>query len=369
MPYVRRPVGGAPWEVKVPVVGPVGSGHRHLFFAPDVVDNRRFMKPTRIHNALKTLTRLRQPVFVWGPPGIGKSAVVAQVAAQQELALIDVRAVLLDPVDLRGLPHIDKSHRACWCPPGFLPRQGSGILFLDELNAAPPLVQAGCYQLVLDRRLGEYRLPDGWSIVAAGNRETDRAVTHRMPSALANRFVHLDFEVDAEDWFFWAQMENIAAEVIAFLRFRPSLLFAFDPQKDARAFPTPRSWAFVSRMVAAMPGPAIDLELVAGAVGEGAAAEFCGFLRTVRSLPDPEVLIATPETAPVPEDPATLYAVCELLSARTDMDNLPRVLAYARRLPPEFSVLLVRDAARENATILQTEAFGQWAEAHADVLL
>ncbi|BBO89757.1 AAA family ATPase [Desulfosarcina ovata] len=327
------------------------------------------MKPSRIIETLKTLITIRQPVFVWGAPGVGKSQVVAQVARQAGVELVDIRAVLLDPVDLRGLPRIDDSNRACWCPPDFLPINGKGVLFLDELNAAPPLVQAACYQLVLDRRLGEYRLPDGWSIVAAGNRETDRAVTHRMPSALANRFVHLNFEVDDAEWLAWAQAAGVAVEVSAFVRFRTNLLHAFDPQKDDKAFPTPRSWEFVSRIMNSRTTAIPDLELIAGAVGEGAAAEFCGFLRVFRDLPDPQVLIDSPETADVPDDPATLYAVCELLSQKTDLANLPRIMTYAKRLPPEFSVLLVRDAARINSAIVETPAFNDWAVAHADVLI
>lgn len=327
------------------------------------------MKPSRIAQTLNTLTDIRQPVFVWGAPGVGKSQVVAQVARGKGLDLVDVRAVLLDPVDLRGLPHIDENRRACWCPPIFLPAGGDGILFLDELNAAPPLVQAACYQLVLDRQLGEYRLPDGWSIVAAGNRETDRAVTHRMPSALANRFVHLNFDVDGPEWLTWAQGTGIAPAVTAFVRFRPQLLHAFDPQKDDKAFPTPRSWEFVSRIMNRQGHATPDLELIAGVVGEGAASEFCGFLRIFHDLPDPDVLIEDPETAAVPEDPATLYAVCELLAQKAELTNLPRIMTYARRLPPEFSVLLVRDAARVNSAIVQTADFNAWAVAHADVLI
>lgn len=327
------------------------------------------MKPSCIIKTLKTLIDIRQPVFVWGAPGVGKSQVVAQVAWKEGLDLVDVRAVLLDPVDLRGLPRIDENHRASWCPPEFLPAKGDGILFLDELNAAPPLVQAACYQLVLDRRLGEYRLPEGWCIVAAGNRETDRAVTHRMPSALANRFVHLAFDVDAQEWLTWAQASSIAPEVIAFVRFRPQLLNAFDPQKDDKAFPTPRSWEFVSRIMNRQKKTIPDLELIAGVIGEGAAAEFCGFLRIFHDLPDPETLLETPETAEVPDDPATLYAVCELLSQKTDLTNLPRIMTYAKRLPPEFSVMLVRDAARINSAIVQTPDFNAWAVAHADVLI
>jgi hypothetical protein len=327
------------------------------------------MKPSYIIETLKTLIDIRQPVFVWGAPGVGKSQVVAQVAREEGLDLVDVRAVLLDPVDLRGLPHIDENRRACWCPPEFLPAKGDGIFFLDELNAAPPLVQAACYQLVLDRRLGEYRLPDGWCIVAAGNRETDRAVTHRMPSALANRFVHLNFDVDAQEWLTWAQASGIVPEVIAFIRFRPQLLHAFDPQKDDKAFPTPRSWEFVSRIMNRQKQTIPDLELIAGVVGEGTAAEFCGFLRIFHNLPDPETLLEAPETAEVPDDPATLYAVCELLSQKTDLTNLPRIMTYAKRLPPEFSVMLVRDAARINSAIVQTPDFNAWAVAHADVLI
>ncbi|WP_291323135.1 MoxR family ATPase [Desulfonatronospira sp.] len=250
-----------------------------------------------------------------------------------------------------------------------MPDQGRGVLFLDELNAAPPLVQAACYQLILDRRLGEYVLPDGWSIIAAGNRETDRAVTHRMPSALANRFAHLDFEVDVDEWLDWAQEYRISPEVSAFVRFRPNLLHAFDPARDDRAFPTPRSWSFVSEAMKGINSQFPELEFIAGMVGQGAATEFCGFLKIFRSLPDPDELLEAPETADVPEDPATLYAVCELLSARTSLDNLSRVMAYARRLPPEFSVLLIRDAARTNRDIVFTPEFNRWATANADVLL
>src|SRR5271157_4947272 len=161
------------------------------------------MKPSEIASSLQLLTRTRKPAFLWGAPGVGKSQVVAQVAATLGVRLIDIRAVLLDPVDLRGLPTVEHG-KAAWATPAFLPEDGAGILFLDELNAAPPLVQAACYQLVLDRALGDYRLPDGWTVFAAGNREGDRAVTSRMSSALANRFIHLPFETDLDDWSRWA---------------------------------------------------------------------------------------------------------------------------------------------------------------------
>jgi hypothetical protein len=154
------------------------------------------MKASSICSVLGGLVEARQPVFAWGGPGIGKSAIVSQLADRLGIPLKDVRALLLDPVDLRGLPFLRSDGRSKWATPEFLPQTGSGILFLDELNAAPAMVQASCYQLVLDRRLGEYALPDGWAIIAAGNRDSDRAVTTRMPTPLRNRFVHLEFEVE-----------------------------------------------------------------------------------------------------------------------------------------------------------------------------
>jgi MoxR-like ATPase len=204
------------------------------------------VKPSEIFESLNGLIDARQTVFVWGGPGSGKSAVVKQLAKKRGLALRDIRVLLLDPVDLRGLPYLSDG-RSKWATPDFLPQDGEGILFLDELNAAPPMVQASCYQLVLDRKLGEYTLPEGWSIIAAGNRDSDRAVTNRMPTPLRNRFVHLDFEVDMQEWSQWAIQSAIRPEVIAFLRFRPNLLSVFD--RDSNVFPSPRSWEFVSNIL------------------------------------------------------------------------------------------------------------------------
>ncbi|BDQ35857.1 ATPase [Pseudodesulfovibrio nedwellii] len=325
------------------------------------------MNPKQIKSSLKTLISLKQPVFIWGAPGVGKSQVIAQVAEEMKRQLTDVRAVLLDPVDLRGLPSV-KNNVAHWSPPSFLPTEGEGVLFLDELNAAPPLVQAACYQLVLDRKVGEYSLPDGWTVVAAGNRETDRAVTHRMPSALANRFVHLDFSVDVDIWLEWAEGQGFSEEVLSFIRFRPNLLHNFDPKQNEKAFPSPRSWEFAARILAAAPAPEVELSLLKGTVGPGAAAEFEGFVRMFRQLPDPDVVIDQPRMADVPEEPATLYALCEALAKRAGEETAESIVTYASRLPSEFGVLLVRDAAKKHRGIVETPAFSNWATANSDVL-
>ena len=157
------------------------------------------MRPRDVSKVLSALIPTRKPVCLWGRPGLGKSAVVRQAADTLRLKLIDVRATRLDPVDLRGLPKVTKD-RAEWCPPSFLPRSGDGVLFLDELAQAPPMVQAAGLQLVLDRRIGEYELPAGWSVIAASNRQEDRAGTHRRITPHLNRFVHVDREIGVEDW-------------------------------------------------------------------------------------------------------------------------------------------------------------------------
>jgi hypothetical protein len=316
------------------------------------------MKASAITAALRALISQNQPVFVWGGPGLGKSGVISQLASSLNIRLQDVRALLLDPVDLRGLPFLSEGGSK-WATPDFLPKDGEGILFLDELNAAPAMVQASCYQLVLDRKLGEYTLPAGWSIVAAGNRDSDRAVTTRMPTPLRNRFVHLDFEVDMQEWCEWAIQADVRPEVIAFLRFRPELLSVFD--RDANAFPSPRSWEFVSRILKANPAATIEHELLAGAVGMGAATEFSAFLKTFRELPNIDAILLNPKQEPVPTEPAAQYAVASALAHHASDTNFDQIYDYLRRMPTEFNVLCVSDASKRTPEIRHTPSYTRWA--------
>ncbi len=327
------------------------------------------MKPSEIIDALETLFDICQPVFLWGPPGVGKSQVVAQVAQRRGLELADIRAVLLDPVDLRGIPRIDATGAAVWCPPSFLPRTGCGVLFLDELNAAPPLVQAACYQLILDRRLGEYELPEGWMVVAAGNRESDRAVAHRMPSALANRMIHLDFDPDPQDWQEWAEKAGIDPRIRHFLRFRPRLLHVFEPGRAEKAFPSPRSWEFASRILQAEPNWNTAFALLRGAVGEAAALECMGFLKVHAQMPSVDEVLADPGRVRIPDDPAVLYALCEALARRASELTMTGLAVLAGRLPAEFGVLLMRDAAAADPEIVDTDVFHDWARANSALLV
>jgi hypothetical protein len=318
------------------------------------------MKPSEVARALAALVPTGRPVYLWGPPGCGKSAVVRQAAASLKRDLVDVRATLLDPVDLRGLPKVTND-TAVWCPPAFLPRTGEGVLFLDELAQAAPLVQAACLQLTLDRKVGEYELPEGWSVIAASNRAEDRAGTQRLITPLLNRFVHLDLDVSADDWQQWAVAAGVSPEVRAFLRYRPGLLFRFDAAAQERSFPTPRAWQFVSDVLGRA-GADLVHPVVSGCVGDGPAAEFVGFLKLYRELPDLDQVLARPDTAPVPKEPAVLYALVGALVERCRADQAPLALfvKYALRLPEEFGMLALRDALAVNPKLVGLPAVQQW---------
>jgi AAA domain (dynein-related subfamily) len=320
----------------------------------------RSVRPTDVSKALAALIPTRRPMYLWGPPGVGKSSLVRQAASALGLSLVDVRATLLDPVDLRGLPRLTDG-AAVWCPPAFLPRDGQGVLFLDELAQAPPLVQAACLQLTLDRRVGEYELPGGWSVIAASNRAEDRAGTHRLISPLLNRFVHIDLDVSADDWQAWAVSQQVAPEVRAFLQYRPALLSQFDPAANPRAFPTPRSWQFVSDVLPKAPTDLLH-GVVAGCVGDGPAAEFLGFLRLYRELPDLDQVLARPDASPVPREPAVLYALVGALVERCRRAQAPLAsfVTYALRLPDEFALLALRDALAVQPKLAGLPAVQQW---------
>ena len=346
------------------------------------------MRPSQVTQALEYLIKAKQPVMLHGSPGVGKSQVVKQVADKLGIEMIDLRLSQLDPVDLRGVPSVDKTKvgktevgKTSWNVPSFLPTDGSGILFLDEINSAAQATQAAAYQLVLDRKLGDYELPPGWAMVAAGNRSTDRAIVNAMSTALKNRFTHLNYEVNNEDWCEWALTHNIAIEVLGFIRFRPMLLNEFEQRneskeekervqrlKDAQDFATPRSWEFLSKVVQQKPGNDVEYELYTGIVGEGAAAEFMGYLKYYRDLPNLDALLMNPGAAKVPEEPATLYSLSTGLATKATQDNMERVVKYALRLPAEFQVLLMKDAITRDNDLTQTKSFNEWAIANADVM-
>ncbi len=324
------------------------------------------LPPSDLATTLALMVEARQPVIVWGPPGCAKSEIAQQVAASADREYVDVRALLLDPVDLRGIPWRDTDGRTRWAPPAFLPPEDSDRAFLinlEELPSAVPMVQAALYQLVLDRMVGEYRLPEGAAMIACGNRETDRGVAHRMPTPLASRFVHLEIRVDAGDWCAWAASNGIAPEVIFFIQMRPEMLHQFDPQAKEKAFPCPRTWAFVSRIVERRAGldAGIERALFRGAVGEAAAVEFSAFLRVWRELPHPKTVLNDPETAGIPDNASALIALCGALYRLADDISLDAIVTYAGRLRREIGEFLVSSCIRRDPALQHSPAFIRWA--------
>lgn len=328
------------------------------------------MKPSSLRTALRHMIAEQQPVFLWGAPGVGKSDVVAQIASDMKFELKDVRLSLLDPIDLKGFPTINTTKKQMeWLPADFLPKKGKGILFLDEMNSAPQSVQAAAYQLILNRKIGEYKLPDGWSVLAAGNRASDRSVVHAMPAALANRFVHLDFDINVDDWNLWAMESGIHDDLRGFIQFRPNLLHSFDAKANPRAFPSPRSWAFVNKVYKKNLAAAEEFELIQGTVGEGAAAEFSGFVRLIKDLPKIDAVLVDPEGTKVPNTPAGMYAMSTALDGKATPNNLERIMKYMTRLPTEFQVVFMRSAIRRDAKLTETKPYGDWAIKNQSVLL
>jgi len=320
------------------------------------------MKATDLTKSLTALVEQKVPTFLWGAPGIGKSSIVKQIADEKGVGFIDLRLALMDPTDLKGIPFYDKeSHTALWAPPAFLPKDGEGILFLDELNAAPPSVQASAYQLILDRQVGEYRLPDGWAIVAAGNREGDRGVTYRMPSPLANRFVHFEMEVDADDWRFWAYKKELDERIIAYISYKSEHLFTFDAKSDTKSFATPRSWEYVNSILKSNIDEILLLNAVSGAVGKDVAVGFLSFCKVMNRLPDINAILQAGEGEHSAEVDV-LYAlstglVSGVLKDETQLDNL---LKYSLDMKGEFAVMIVQDLQRNGVAMEHSDVFKEW---------
>ncbi len=257
----------------------------------------RAIRPADAVQVLRRCMTVGRPAMLWGPPGIGKSDIIAQIGAADNRPVIDLRLLLMEPTDIKGIPYYNpESKEMRWAKPGELPGADdvelhNAILFLDEINAAPQSVQAAAYQLILNRKVGEYELPEGVSIVAAGNRETDKAVTFRMPSALANRFVHFEMQVNFEDWEDWAIRNRISSDVVGFLKAHTHQLFQFDPRSGDKAFATPRSWAFVSQLLDDSLPDSLNSVMVQGTVGTGIAHEFMQHRRLKGKLPNPRDIL------------------------------------------------------------------------------
>ena len=263
--------------------------------------------------------KIRSSIMIWGAPGIGKSSVISQIADSNNFELIDLRISQLAPTDLRGIP-VPSGNKAHWFPPEFLPTEGKGILFLDEINMAPPAVQGIAQQLILDRKVGSYRVPDGWYIWSAGNRKEDHAAVFDMPAPLANRFIHLEVKTDLKEFKSYALENKIDDKIISFLNFRPKLLHKID--KNSPSWPSPRSWSIANDLLKA------DID-VDPAIGNAAAAEFRSFCKIYKTLPDIEPILRGKSSPKFPEDLSAKYALCCALSVRAkNLKEVENAFAY-----------------------------------------
>lgn len=249
----------------------------------------RQLGPKAAKTSIKHALKKHRPTFLWGPPGIGKSDIIKQIGEETGREVIDIRLALWDPTDIKGIPFFHPTKQTMvWASPDELPQDpdSTAIVFFDELNSAPSSVQAAAYQLILNRRSGQYTLPKGVDIVAAGNREGDRGVTYRMPAPLANRFVHLEMKADFDDYLEWATLNKIHSEVVGYIGFAKQDLYDFDPKSSSKAFATPRSWSFVSELLQDNDCDNSTLHnLIAGAVGDGLGIKFMAHRKIAGRLP------------------------------------------------------------------------------------
>lgn len=349
------------------------------------------MRPELLKDTIKSIYNAnRRAVSIEGPPGGGKTSLCRAVAAalanstdqrwqgtclvygNNDFGYIEKHMPTMLVEDF-GIPDVMGGDVTFgykipdWFPADYrddLPERG--ILCFDDRNQCGADLQKVLANIEQARNLHGVRLKEGWMVVTTGNRQKDRAGANKILSHLADRETTYEYETHLDDWTKWAIDNNVSAELISFIRFKPSMLHDFDPQRDKN--PTPRSWVEgVSEMIGAVPSEA-EYETFKGSVGEGPAAEFTGFLKIWRKLPNPDVILMNPDTADVPKDPSTLYALAGSLASKATTANFERVCRYVERMPPEFSVLSVSLAARRDNTLANTAAFAKWAVAHQDVL-
>ena len=297
---------------------------------------------------------LNHPLLIWGSPGLGKSQSVAQAAERVGGVIVDVRLSLYESVDLRGLMDF-KDDQTVWHPPKTLPFEGNAsfpddvpiILFLDEMLHAAPSVLAVAFQLILDRRIGEHRLMQNVRIVAASNRQSDKSGVGKLPTALANRFDHVEVVPDLKSWKVWAYANNVEEAVIAYLGARPDSLDCFDSalKTGAKSFPTPRAWAKVSQKLSVLGDSPHFAGMVTACLGEGCASEFMAFLRNrERLIPFADIMKSPAKCKVPPEgDVDVLYCLSALIVNRVDRKNIEALLVYVQRLPLEYQALIVKD--------------------------
>ncbi len=333
----------------------------------------------KISQAVAMITKFIQaklvPMLV-GSPGCGKSQIVHQIAAEYNLKVIDLRLSQCDPTDLMGFPHI-QGNKAGYVPMNTFPVEGDAIpegyngwmLFLDEMNAASPAVQAAAYKLVLDRMVGIYHLHKNVAVVCAGNLETDNAIVQPMSTALQSRLVHLELVLDVKEWLEWAAINGISHQITSYINFKPGNLYTFSPDHTDKTYACPRTWEFANRVlsVTTIDSPEL-LSMLAGTISEGVAREFIGFTKIYSQLPTINQIVSNPTGIKVPTEPSILFALSGSISHHASMDNFDSLMKFVCRIPIEFQVVCMRETMRRNKAIGGHSAMQQWLSKNAACL-
>ena len=316
--------------------------------------------------------------FLHGSPGIGKTEVIHQIAEKYNLKLIDVRLGQSDPVDMNGLPFPDeKSRKVGYLPFDTFPVEGDStpagysgwLLFLDEMNSAPQAVQAAAYKLILDRKVGQRKLHKNVAIAAAGNLITDGAIVEEMSTALQSRLAHIEVTFDSRVWLDWATANGIDRRITSYGNFRPDNLFSFKPDHTDKTFACPRTWSFVDRVLKKTgDNHQAFMPLIAGLVGDGVGTEFCAFAKIEKDLPKVQSIELNPTGIVVPEEPSVLWMLCGALSEAMNEKNADPLMRYIDRMPQEFQIVAVREAARRQPKLNDFPPFLKWVTNKALVL-
>lgn len=328
------------------------------------------MSPKQLKNVLLQVVPANLSILIKGAPGIGKSDIVAQVAKELKMELIICHPVVSDPTDYKGMPALVDG-KAEFLPFGnlrsLIEAKKPTICFLDDLGQAPACVQAAVMQLLLVHEINGVPISKKVTFLAATNRRQDRAGVTGILEPVKSRFASIiELDADVDEWIEWAIENELPAELIGFIHFRPSLLNQGEATQDIVNHPCPRTIAAVGKLIKA---GITSTEVFAGAIGAGAAAELSGFLKIYKNLPSIAAILLDPEGTEVPFEPAAQYAVVSALVEKSTVDNIGNIIKYAEKLPIDFSVLLVRDMLRKNKKIASTKAFISWATKHQDVLL
>lgn len=328
------------------------------------------LTPAQVAQAIEIAVTANEPILIEGAPGIGKSAIVRQIVEKLGYEFVDIRLPLLDPVDLRGIPQVIAGVTK-WARPTFIPATDYDkptFLFFDEITAAPPAMQAAAYQIFLDRQLGEHKLPANCRLGGAGNRQKDKAVAHRVSTALRGRFINITMTTSPKDWISWALTAGIDPIVMAYIRAVPQALH--EQADDSKGIcPTPRTWHKVSNINPQAIPRDIRPQIIAGLVGEARALEFAGYLELFHKMIHPDTCISRPDSAPIPDDAPMFWLLGSSLLHHATPGNAPAIMQYLQRWPGEYGAAFIPDLAIKQPGLTMTRQYIQWSTKHGNTVL